>query len=759
MPTDSTPKTAFISYGQNDKRVADSVCAALEAEDVTCWIAPRDIAPGDTWANAIVDAINGAEVMVLILSEHSNRSPHVAREVDRAIHQKAPIFLFRTERLALSGELQYYLATHQYVDVDASSQPSEQHIPTLVRAIRRHLSGDSPIEPESGRKPVTLGRSKLGSPLKLAAAFVALAILIAAAWIFGPLGFQGNTDTALSFDSAPDFSLNAEGEVRLRIENTLETLLTDIRVFSPLPAGLRSASNTQTLEFFNGTLQAGEKLDLTAAVKASQAGSFTGTARVEIKGAGDARADWQIAVVQPDVAIVAGEPRIVAAGETFDHTLRITNQSAVPVTDAALLLKGLTGIELVSATPAPQSDAQATDPAWDLGTIEGEQSKTITLSLRSIDAGAARATFDLTGDQGRVSVREDLNITATPPNLTLALDGPARTTLCDLVTYRLTVSNRGSTTAHDVMIINDLPWQLITSDWRETAMYELEELPPGASQSYDLVTRPFRAGGYEHQALLTAVGLELESERVRTLVTDPADGSAGSLEISAKVPGVSSLGRSTPIEFVVRNPGARPLDKVIVRVAIPDGATFVSASDGGVLASPESVWWSLGTLQPGAATTVSLRTVSSRLGTFEFNCLAIAPCAEVGSASVALSYTGIPVMRLEAIAIENPVQVGEDATMLLTITNQGSAPDRDISVSVELPSELQLVSAQGATQGTASGRTLTFDVLPELAPKAMARWQIRTRATSRADVNVQFIVTSDDLKRPWKQSVYVRLYE
>ena len=37
-----TPKLAhavFISYSNDDKTVADAVCAALEAENISCWIA------------------------------------------------------------------------------------------------------------------------------------------------------------------------------------------------------------------------------------------------------------------------------------------------------------------------------------------------------------------------------------------------------------------------------------------------------------------------------------------------------------------------------------------------------------------------------------------------------------------------------------------------------------------------------------------------------------------------------------------------
>jgi hypothetical protein len=36
-----------------DKSWADAACAVLERHLIRCWIAPRDITPGDEWGAAI----------------------------------------------------------------------------------------------------------------------------------------------------------------------------------------------------------------------------------------------------------------------------------------------------------------------------------------------------------------------------------------------------------------------------------------------------------------------------------------------------------------------------------------------------------------------------------------------------------------------------------------------------------------------------------------------------------------------------------
>jgi len=85
----------FISYASQDKSVADAVCEALESAGVACWIAPRDVIPGELYAESIVHAIDSAKVIVLVLSKNGAASQHVLREVERASSKRHPVVSFR----------------------------------------------------------------------------------------------------------------------------------------------------------------------------------------------------------------------------------------------------------------------------------------------------------------------------------------------------------------------------------------------------------------------------------------------------------------------------------------------------------------------------------------------------------------------------------------------------------------------------------------------------------------------------------------
>lgn len=52
-----------MSCASQDAAVANSVVEALEGQDIRCWIAPRDVTPGEFYAGVIVHAIDAAKAI------------------------------------------------------------------------------------------------------------------------------------------------------------------------------------------------------------------------------------------------------------------------------------------------------------------------------------------------------------------------------------------------------------------------------------------------------------------------------------------------------------------------------------------------------------------------------------------------------------------------------------------------------------------------------------------------------------------------
>ena len=124
----------FISYSSKDKTAADALCATLEAHGIPCWIAPRNIAYGSDYGEAIVDGINESRLMVLVFSSHANTSPHIKREVDRAVSKSLTIIPIRIEDVAPTRALEYYISPVHWLD--AVAPPLEPHLEALAGKIQ-----------------------------------------------------------------------------------------------------------------------------------------------------------------------------------------------------------------------------------------------------------------------------------------------------------------------------------------------------------------------------------------------------------------------------------------------------------------------------------------------------------------------------------------------------------------------------------------------------------------------------------------------
>jgi TIR domain len=110
------PRSVFVSYSLPDRDCAFELVARLEACGVSVWIAPRDVSPAADWAEEIIEAISGARLMILVFSAHSNASPQVRREVERAVHKQLPVLPFRLEDVIPSKSLEYFLSSQHWLD-------------------------------------------------------------------------------------------------------------------------------------------------------------------------------------------------------------------------------------------------------------------------------------------------------------------------------------------------------------------------------------------------------------------------------------------------------------------------------------------------------------------------------------------------------------------------------------------------------------------------------------------------------------------
>jgi len=129
----------FVSYSSIDSESAEAVCAALELHDLQCWMAPRDITPGDDWGSALFGGIQQADALVLVFSAHANHSAQIKREVSHAMRRGLPVLPFRLDDTAPG--VSFALLDAEFAGASDASNSFEARVATLAAAARRPPDG------------------------------------------------------------------------------------------------------------------------------------------------------------------------------------------------------------------------------------------------------------------------------------------------------------------------------------------------------------------------------------------------------------------------------------------------------------------------------------------------------------------------------------------------------------------------------------------------------------------------------------------
>ena len=147
------PHEVFISRAEEDAAPANEISGLLEAAGIRCWIAHRDVPPGQEYPAAITRAIRSSRLVLLILSPAANQSRHVLNEIALAVNSGIPIQPVRVAEIAPSDALSYYIAALQWLD--AFPPPVSAHLGALREAIRTSTSAaPEPQEEQAAAPPV-----------------------------------------------------------------------------------------------------------------------------------------------------------------------------------------------------------------------------------------------------------------------------------------------------------------------------------------------------------------------------------------------------------------------------------------------------------------------------------------------------------------------------------------------------------------------------------------------------------------------------
>jgi len=137
----------FISHLNVDHELAMRAVDAIERSGRTCWIAPRDIAPGADYFDTLETAARTAALIVYLHSATAMTSRYCKAELDIATDADLPIIPVRIDDTSITGGLRIVLSGRQWLD-------GQGDVDTWLPHLDRALATEAPTG-EAVTMPVT----------------------------------------------------------------------------------------------------------------------------------------------------------------------------------------------------------------------------------------------------------------------------------------------------------------------------------------------------------------------------------------------------------------------------------------------------------------------------------------------------------------------------------------------------------------------------------------------------------------------------
>lgn len=435
------------------------------------------------------------------------------------------------------------------------------------------------------------------------------------------------------------------------------------------------------------------------------------------------------------VALSKQMPKEASLGQTFEYVLTLNSQDCV---DAVVVTDRVpSGASYVKSDPAAEVSGDVL--TWRLNQMDAGQTGSIHVWLKADKEGTLASCAMITANPrvcGATMVGK--------PTLAIEKTGPESAVVGSTIAYNVVVSNKGSAVARDVVVTDPVPQGLNGNP----VSVNVGDLAPGQSKAIPVSFTAPERGRFCNVATAESSNAGKVTAEACTVVLQPG------LKITKDGTKEQFLGRNATYQIVVSNTGDTTLTGVVVTDVAPDGTSVVDAGGGAV--SGNNITWNVGELAKGDTKTLTVALTSATAGN---RCNSVAVATAQGlkdSAQACTLWRGVSALLLEKGDNPDPIQVGEQTTYFVRVTNQGTAPDADVKVVVQFPAELTPVSADNG--GVVQGQTVTFPSVAVLDPKQAFEYHVVAKGVAPGDARVTFVRTSRDIPAPTSAQESTRVY-
>ncbi|MCG6157932.1 COG1470 family protein [Rubinisphaera margarita] len=442
--------------------------------------------------------------------------------------------------------------------------------------------------------------------------------------------------------------------------------------------------------------------------------------------------------------------------------------------------KNLTGAEQGQAAREKQSGSQpmrAQNPSaniqsptrydFTIGVLEPGQSETITVAATAPKAGNVQSCLWVDFNSGSAMCS---SFEVVDPELELTADLKVDRNLhyepcqevsgfytCDTIELVVSTRNPGEGPTKPAKIDIQLPQGLSMSAKNQSRS---QTVNVGPIESGQTVKRTMQLHVHDPQALkqdsqitVKATAGELKartSDGLKLKVLQPQ------LKVAVQQPGTHYANSRAQYKIDVSNPSDAPVMDTRLIINVPSEVAEMSINNGEL---QEGQLIEIGCLKAGETRSYTVEMlVHNPMEGLTVQAKADGYCVKAVEKEVTTNVEGVPAIRLEAVDKVDPVPVGDETVYEVSVKNQGTAKDTNISLTGTLPRSMEFVEGRGASKVSFNNGQLNFGKIKTLAPGDQVTWYIRAKANSDDQVQFSLELTSDATSQPVREEEPTNLF-
>ncbi|MEX2174565.1 MAG: hypothetical protein WD872_09395 [Pirellulaceae bacterium] len=487
-----------------------------------------------------------------------------------------------------------------------------------------------------------------------------------------------------------------------------------------------------------------------------------------VVGQGQTAVSWST----PGLAVTAVGPSTVAADGAVSYRVEVTNNGDLPTPGVKLSYTPPAGVTVLNSTPAAQAFGQRFE--WRIGDLPARTTSVVELNCRAAVAADIRSCFRAASSD-RLSAEGCATTRVFANALSVKMTGPEAVEVGSEAKFLIDITNTGAGTLTNIVASDTFDPGLTHAQGEPSPLRRAldQSLAPGETYRMAISLVVTQPGRHSHRLDVTADGGQTAG--ARAVVTGTAAAPiATPPQLSVRVTGPRTQRAGDVGQFFVEvaNAGSSPATGVQIDVRYGISLDLVEATRGHQ-DDPQrrSTRWSIAELAGGETIRrqLNLRGLNAdESGAFVSASVVsdqtrVAPVSDVTQTILTPGVARPPVpptttrppadppvagrLKVTIGDLFDPIMLGGKTTYIVTITNESTAADQEVMLSLQLADGLEFIRATGPT-GVAASLPNGIELAPiaEIRPgETLAPYRIEVSGLKAGTHAAQVQVTSSRL--------------